>query len=165
LRRDVACAVSGSGQIPTALRPNSSDPGRIFVDVGDAVPAIAQNRALRLFLVADPADKTVPVSQQTGFVAKLRQAGRHVPLLFGEATDPNHHGVVDYARLIVAGCALGKSDEQIAQAVGAISRKNAEYNQRRAKEAGNLAAAATPKREPALDRRAGPPDAPARNRI
>ena len=151
LRRDVACAVSGSG--PLAL-PNGSkndagranlDPGRTYCDVTQRIAEIAQNRALRILLVTDPADKTVPLAQQVGFVDKMRQAGRSVPEFMVEATDKEHHGVVAYAQLIIAGCVLGKTDAEIASAVSTIIKRSAEYNARRQKEASsqsNIAAAA-----------------------
>jgi hypothetical protein len=37
-----------------------------------------------------------------------------VPEFFVEATDELHHGVVSYDQLIMGGCILGKSDEEIA---------------------------------------------------
>ena len=151
LRRDVACAVSGSGPLAS---PNGSkndagranlDPGRTYFDVTQRIAEIAQNRALRILLVTDPADKTVPLAQQVGFVDKMRQAGRSVPEFMVEATDKEHHGVVAYAQLIIAGCVLGKTDAEIASAVSTIIKRSAECNARRQKEASiqsNIAAAA-----------------------
>jgi hypothetical protein len=93
----------------------------------------------------DPADKTVPLAQQTGFVDKMRQMGRLVPEFMVEATDKDHHVVVVYAQLIIAGCVLGKTDAEIASAVSTIIKRSAEYNAHRQKEASiqpNIAAAA-----------------------
>ena len=86
-------------------------------------------------LVTDPSDKRVPIALQTGFVDKMRQAGRQIPQFMVEATDSEHHGVVMYSQLVVAGCVLGKSDAEIAQAVSTIVKRSAEYNMRRAREA------------------------------
>jgi hypothetical protein len=83
--------------------------------VTQSIPLIAQNRSLRLLLVTDPADKKVPIAQQTGFVDKMRQAGCQIPQFFVEATDEDHHGVVIYSQLVAAGCVLGKTDGQIAR--------------------------------------------------
>jgi hypothetical protein len=97
------------------------------------------------FSATDPADKTVPLAQQTGFVDKMRQMGRLVPEFMVEATDKDHHVVVVYAQLIIAGCVLGKTDAEIASAVSTIIKRSAEYNARRQKEASiqsNIAAAA-----------------------
>lgn len=160
LRRDVGCAVSGSGPLapPSGSKNDAGranlDPGRTYFDVTQHVPEIAQNRALRILLVTDPTDKNVPLAQQAGFVDKMRQAGRWVPEFMVEAIDKEHHGVVVYAQLVIAGCVLGKTDAEIASAVATITKRSAEYNARRQKEASiqsNIAAAA----------RQGSQDAPA----
>jgi hypothetical protein len=85
--------------------------------------------------MTDKMDKLVPVVQQTGFVDKLRAAGRRVPQFFIEATDDEHHGAQVYTELVAGGCVLGKSDEEIAIAVGLMVKRNAEYNEMRRKEA------------------------------
>jgi hypothetical protein len=135
VRRDIACAVAGSGPMMTPGSPKITDPGRSFFDVAQKVPQIAQNQSLRLMLVTDPADKRVPIAQQAGFVDKMRQAGRTIPEFMVEATDEEHHGVVVYSELVAAGCVLGKTDAEIAHAVGTIVKRSAEYNARRAREA------------------------------
>jgi hypothetical protein len=135
MRHDIACAVSGSGPLATPGSPRTTDPGRTFFDVTRNIPLLAQNRSLRLLLVTDPADKRVPIALQSGFVDKMRQAGRQVPQFLVEATDEDHHGVVIYSELVVAGCVLGKTDGEIARAVSTIVKRNAEYNERRQKEA------------------------------
>ena len=135
LRHDIACAVSGSGPLATPGSPRTTDPGRTFFDATRNIPLLAQNRSLRLLLVTDPADKRVPIALQSGFVDKMRQAGRQVPQFLVEAIDEDHHGVVMYSELVVAGCVLGKTDAEIARAVGTIVKRSAEYNERRQKEA------------------------------
>ena len=146
LRRDVACAVSGSGPLASPSGSNATrDPGRIYFDPSQHIAEIAQNRALRILVVTDPTDKKVPLAQQAGFVEKMREAGRSVPEFMVEAIDKDHHGVVVYAQLVIAGCVLGKTDAEIASAVSTIIKRNAEYNARRQKEASiqsNIAAAA-----------------------
>jgi hypothetical protein len=156
LRHDIACAVSGSGPLATPGGPKVADPARTFFDVTQGIPQMAQNRSLRLLLVTDPADRKVPIAQQTGFVEKMRQAGRQVPQFFVEATDEDHHGVVMYSELVAAGCILGRSDGEIARAVSTIVKRSAEYNERRQKEANSrpgIAAAAPP---PVADSRPAP---------
>jgi hypothetical protein len=160
MRHDVACAVAGSGPMATGNSKSDAgrgDPGRTFFDVTQRIGQVAQNRGLRILLATDPADKKVPIAQQAGFVDRMRQLGRSVPEFMVQATDENHHGVVVYSRLIVAGCVLGKTDAEIASAVSTLVRRNAEYNARRQKEVFNrsgIAAAAA--RQPALDARATP---------
>jgi hypothetical protein len=135
LRSDVACAVAGSGPLAVPGKPPIADPSRTYFEVSQNVPLLAQNRSLRLFLVTDPADKRVPVAQQTGFVEKMQKAGRQVPQLFVEAIDDDHHGVVVYSELVAAGCALGRPDAEIARAVATVVKRNAEINERKQREA------------------------------
>jgi hypothetical protein len=157
LRHDIACAVSGSGPLATPGSPKITDPGRSYFDVIQNVPLLAQNRSLRVLLVTDPADKKVPIAQQSGFVDKMHRAGREVPQFLVEATDDDHHGVVIYAELVAAGCVLGKTDVEIARAVSTIVKRSAEYNERRQKEANSKPAiAAAVRQQPVLDSRAAP---------
>jgi hypothetical protein len=158
MRHDIGCAVSGSGPLATpGGGPKGGDPARTFFDVTQNIPQLAQNRALRVLLVTDPADKRVPIAMQAAFADKMRQAGRQVPEFMVEATDEEHHGVVAYSELVAAGCVLGKSDQDIARAVNTIVRRSAEYNERRQKEAtakSGIGAAAA--RQPVPDSHAAP---------
>ena len=157
MRHDIACAVAGSGPLAIAGGgPKSADPGRTFFDVTQNIPAIVQNRSLRLLLVTDPEDKRIPIDQQAGFVDKLRQAGRQIPEFFVEATDDDHHGVVIYSELVAAGCVLGKTDGEIARAVSTIVKRSAEYLERRAKEASAKPGIAAAARQPVPDAHAAP---------
>jgi hypothetical protein len=134
-RRDIACAVSGSGRLDDAAAgAKPGDPTHSYFDVARNIAPLVQNRALRIMLVTDPADKYVPLAQQTGFVDKMRQAGHPVPEFMVQATDEGHHGVVAYAQLVAAGCVLGKSDAEIATAVSTMVRRNGEFNARRQRE-------------------------------
>jgi pimeloyl-ACP methyl ester carboxylesterase len=72
LRRDIACAVAGSGPLMSPGGPRIADPARTFFDVTQSIPQLARNPMLRLMLVTDPSDKRVPIAQQTGFVDKMR---------------------------------------------------------------------------------------------
>jgi pimeloyl-ACP methyl ester carboxylesterase len=133
MRRDVGCLISGSGQIVTtrtvALRPG--DPGRTYFDISGKLPLLAQNRALRMMVISDPNDQQVPTArQQAPMVQSLRQAGHLVPHLLVEATDPKHHGVIDYGAIAMGGCVLGRSDADIALAIGTLVRRNADTNRR-----------------------------------
>jgi hypothetical protein len=134
MRRDISCAVSGSGRLAARLETNSTDPMLTPVDPLQFIRPIAQNRSLRFFMVTDPADRTVPAKQQTPFSDKMRRAGRDIPQYFVTATDEYHHGVTGYTELVVAGCVLGKSDADIATAVGTMAKRNAAYNEQRRKE-------------------------------
>jgi hypothetical protein len=134
LRRDISCLVLGSGHFVPAEGQKPSDPGRSYFDVISNIPQLAHNRSMRVFLITDKMDKRVPAAQQIDFGDRLRRAGRQIPQFFVEATDEHHHGVLAYTELVVAGCVLGRSDEEIARAVATIVKRNAEFNQRRRKE-------------------------------
>jgi len=134
MRHDIACAVSGSGRLGIGDGTSSKDPARTLVDPLGFIPSIAQNRSVHFFMVTDSADRTVPAKQQTPFAEKMRRAGRGVPQYFVTATDDYHHGVVAYTRLVTAGCVLGKSDADIATAVGTMVKRNAAFNEQRRKE-------------------------------
>ena len=133
-RRDIACAVSGSGQVVTSHGTDPKDPGRTMLDSLGFVPSIAQNRSLRFIMVTDSADRTVPAKQQASFAEKMHRAGRDIPQYFVAATDDYHHGVVGYTQLVTGGCVLGKSDADIATAVGTLVKRNAAFNAQRRKE-------------------------------
>jgi dienelactone hydrolase len=157
LRRDIACAVLGSGRLVLAESIKSTDdPGRTYFDPTRNISQLAQNRSMRLFLVTDKMDKRVPVAQQTGFIDRLRRAGRQVPQFFVEAIDDNHHGVLAYTELVTAGCVLGRPDDEIVRAVGTIVKRNAEYNERRQKEVNAKAGIVAAARQPAPDFSAAP---------
>jgi hypothetical protein len=150
LRRDIACAALGSGPLVTQSVKNP-DLGRYFFDASQNVSLMAKDRLLRPFVITDKTDKRVPVAQQTGFVDKMRAAGRKVPQLFVEATDDEHHGVQRYTELVAGGCVLGKSDDEIARAVGIVVKRSAEYNEMRRKEAADKTSILAAARPPAPD--------------
>jgi dienelactone hydrolase len=116
LRTDVGCAVIGSGRLfYDKTPPASSDPGRQYFNVADAVPIIAQRRATRILLVTDPLDRKVPEPTQTAFVRMLRQAGGQAEQFLVQAIDDDRHGVTAYSRTAAAACMRGASSEDIAQ--------------------------------------------------
>ena len=134
IRRDIACAVSGSGRLGRSRDIRSEDPARTLVNPLEFISSIAQNRSLRFVMVTDPADLTVPVKEQTLFAEEMHRAGRDIPQYFVTATDDNHHGVTRYTELVTGGCVLGKSDADIATAVGTMIKRNAAFDAQRRKE-------------------------------
>jgi pimeloyl-ACP methyl ester carboxylesterase len=138
IRRDVACAVSGSGRLAVSYSFKAKEPGRNYFEPIDYIAAMAKNPSLRFVMVADKTDEIVAVNQQSGFVAKMRRAGLHIPQFFVAATDDYHHGVVSYTELVAAGCVLGKSDTEIATAVETMDKRAIEFNELRRKETAAL---------------------------
>jgi hypothetical protein len=156
IRRDVVCAVFGSGPMSEPWRGTPTDPARAYFDVSEEVPLLASNRAVRILVVTDSADGKVPLKEQKGFVDKMRQAGRQIPQYFVEATDDYHHGVVAYTQLVAAGCALGKSDGEIATAVSTIAKRNSEFNEQRRKEIAALTKNGIASRQPVANPQVAP---------
>jgi dienelactone hydrolase len=150
-RRDIACAVLGSGRYDAPEAPKSKDPAHTFFDTTDHISQLAQNPSVRLYLVTDKSDKRVPAAQQSGFVDKLRRAGRQVPQFFVEATDDLRHGVLAYTELVTAGCVLDRPENEIARALATLGKRNAEINDRRRKEAGAKASIVAAARQPPPD--------------
>ena len=135
MRHDIACAVAGSGRLGWSVTTGFSDPGRVFFNILQSAPVIAKNSTLRLVLVTDPKDKIVPLAEKTIFVEKMREAGRPISQFFVDASDDDHHSVLDYTRLVMAGCILGKSDGDIATAVNTLVKRSAQLNARKLAEA------------------------------
>jgi hypothetical protein len=156
MRRDIACAVFGSGPMSQPWRGPTTDPARAYFDVDEDVPVLAPNRAMRMFLITDAVDTKVPVKAQKGFADKMQQSGHPIPQFFVEATDDHHHGVVAYTQLVAAGCALGKSDREIAAAVNTIVRRNAEFNDMRRRETAAVARNGIASAHPVGDTRSEP---------
>jgi DNA-binding NarL/FixJ family response regulator len=155
MRGDIGCAVAGSGPHGRTESPDSKVPGRTLFDPFESIPSIVKKPALRLMVVTDPGDQKIPAKQQTGFVEKLRRAGRDIPQFFVTAVDDTHHGVLAYTELVAAGCILGKSDSEIATAVSTVVKRNTEFNELRRKEIAALAKKAIASAQP-RDRRTAP---------
>jgi hypothetical protein len=134
IRRDIACAVSGSGRLAVSFDIKSKEPGRNYFEPIEYISAMAKNPSLRFVMVTDKTDEIVTVNQQSGFLDKMRRAGLRIPQYFVAATDPYHHGVVSYTELVAAGCVLGKSDPDIATAVETLDKRAVAFNEQRRKE-------------------------------
>ena len=139
-RKDVACAVMGSGPLILPDSPHSSDPGRSFFELTPA--KIVQDKLLHPIVISDKTDKRVPVAQQTGYVERARKAGRQIPQFFVTApwtsddiSDDLHHGVMEYTRIATGGCVLGRTDDEIGRAIATLVPRDVDYNERRQKEA------------------------------
>lgn len=93
--------------------------------------------------MTDPQDTKAPAPTQNRFIERFRQAGGQTEQFIVLATDDNHHGVVEYTRLVVAGCMLGRPNADIARAVSTVFKRNTEFSERRKEEAKAKAAAGT----------------------
>lgn len=126
-RRDVACAVLGSGRFNvvesvTAFRqqrglreiPQERLRNANF-DPTDRLASITSDPTRRIFVIGDPEDTRTLFAQQTRFADQLRALGHHAVAIEAIGTGELMHGVT-YLTLPVAGqCARGLDDSGIAQ--------------------------------------------------
>jgi hypothetical protein len=122
-RKDVKCAVSGSGPlelvdqqyaagtrlgfdvVKAAVAANVYDPA---THVGSVVP----RRDRRIFVLGDPLDTEVPYKFQAPFVDRVKAAGHHAMAIAVEGLGAKHHDVVP-ATLPVAGVCLNNASDEI----------------------------------------------------
>ena len=157
LRTDIVCAVSGAGHILTGVVPGGAavEPGRRYFDPSAGIADILRKHpGMRFFFVTDPEDTKATARTQDKFIQLFRQAGGQAEQLVVIATDENRHDVLAYTRLAMAGCVLGKSNADIARAVGTIINRNTEFAERRKEEARAKGAAAV--EQPASNTRGAP---------
>jgi hypothetical protein len=136
-----------------AVRRTPREPGSALSN------SFRQSRTIslvRFIMVTDSADRSVPVKEQTPFAERMHQAGRDIPQYFVTATDDYHHDVVGYTELVTGGCVLGKSDADIATAVGKMVKGNAAYTEQRRKEIALLAQNGIASRQPSSESRPAP---------
>jgi dienelactone hydrolase len=118
-RRDIACAVAGSGVIAVAERvrlhgwPADATGFTDFYDPIDHIDAISRDPGLRIFIVGDPHDANVPFASQRLYFERARAAGLPVNLIEGSAVGSEHHGLNATTRQIAAWCAKGVPTERI----------------------------------------------------
>lgn len=132
-RRDVACAVLGSGAYELAALVHESilDDGRrrdisehdvasVVYDPSRKVAGIARDDRRRVILLADRNDARTPFGQQRRFAAHMREIGHHARLFAIEATGALSHGATVYTLPLAAMCAAGASDDAMRDVVETI---------------------------------------------
>ena len=126
-RRDIACAVMGSGAygVPLAKRGGHistnilGEPGRRYLVPLHRADRIASAPDRRAFVIGDPRDVRTPFPGQREWAEKMQALGHHAVLLEGTARGPEHHGLSATALQVAAMCASGRSDQEIAAQVAA----------------------------------------------
>ena len=146
MRRDIGCLISTSGGLVN--NPGTSrfdDPGKTYFHIEENIRFLTRNRDLRIIVISDPEDRVVPTDKrQTPMVDMLRDEGHKVLHLAVETTDPKRHGALwSYGRVAMAGCARGKTDDEIMTAIDKVVDRNVEFNQRREEEAREKSMSAT----------------------
>jgi hypothetical protein len=129
LRRDIACAVPGSGRLALITEPKRVEtPALERFDPVKMIPSILQNNSARIIVVTDPNDKVVPRRNQSEFVKRFREAGGRIEQFYVESTNKKHHSVSPYATFVVKQCLEQRSPQE-------IERKLERFVERRLKQA------------------------------
>lgn len=160
-RRDVSCAVLGSGVFEHAQFVYDANPhihDRITLsqlehsmyDPSHRVEGVARSPSRRIFVVGDVRDLRTHFDQQERFARALSAAGHHTRTIPVTNIDALHHGSTRYVLPIAALCARNVPDERIIRAAAKESAKMARAEMQKDDEA--LQKAATADEQPARDR-------------
>jgi pimeloyl-ACP methyl ester carboxylesterase len=138
LRKDVRCAVLGSGPLwGRRTRPRGREPALQTFRPEDGIPQIARNRSLRVLVVTDPEDTIVPRKYQDPFVPALIKAGGHARQFYVRLNNPPHHGVQVYSFFVAGACAQDRSDGQIEGGLKRIEARLLAKRPKRERQRGN----------------------------
>lgn len=133
-RRDVSCAVLGSGllsvvEIEHAHRVRAGlplvQPALLHVylfDPTDRLDWIEQQKGRRVFVLGDPSDARTPFQQQKGFAERLTGLGHHAQAIEVAGQGEFGHSVAHHTLPAAAQCARGASDVAIREQVRNASR-------------------------------------------
>ena len=129
MRTDIGCAVAASGAVAVNLRAQLLGYSKDTTGYSDSYDPVAHvkdivNRpGLRIFVLSDRADETVPFKSQEYYVAQLRRRGLapvHIELT---ARGDAHHDLAAFASPALAGCARGRTDSEIEAALKSMDRQ------------------------------------------
>ncbi len=133
-RRDVTCAVLGSGllsvvEIEHAHRVRERlpevKPALLHVylfDPTDRLTWIAHQQNRRVFVLGDPTDTRTPFPQQKSFAERVRGLGHHAVSIEVSGQGELMHGVAHHTLPAAAQCARGASDVAIQTQVAPANR-------------------------------------------
>lgn len=128
-RRDVTCAVFGSGALLLAetvshLRDASGASHitldmlrRLYFDPGERISGIAQQPGRRIFVLGDPIDSRTPFDLQRRFAGRLKSFGHHAVTVEVVARGDAMHNVAHLTLPVAAKCARGIADAEIVQSL------------------------------------------------
>ena len=124
-RRDIVCAVMGSGAYGVPLAKGGGnigtnifgEPGRKYLVPLHRADDIVVSAERRTFVIGDPRDARTPFPGQREWAEKMQALGHHAVLLEAAAQDPEHHGLGDVSLYAAGMCASGRSDKEIADLV------------------------------------------------
>lgn len=127
-RRDIACAVLGSGafeltalQYETFAKAGSkitmAELAKRYYDPSAHIDGIRPDPTRRIFILGDPNDQRTPIDQQIRFHNQIEEAGHHVRFAFVDAKGELDHGTMQSTIPAAGACLNGVSDDRIVQAV------------------------------------------------
>jgi pimeloyl-ACP methyl ester carboxylesterase len=117
-RRDIQCAVLGSGAYDTAT---IRDPGKTFLVPMRQAAEIPAMRDRRIFVVGDPKDTVTPFPLQKAWADKLTSLNHHAVLVEVDARGDKNHGASQQSLAAAGVCAAGKPDTEVIAAAGKVS--------------------------------------------
>ena len=115
LRRDIGCAIPGSGRLALIVQAKQvGTPALKRFDPVKMIPAILQNSsAARIIVLTDPKDKIVPRRNQSEFVERFREAGGQIERFYVKSTSKTHHGLTAYSAFVMGQCVHDASHQDI----------------------------------------------------
>jgi hypothetical protein len=131
LRRDIGCAVIGSGPLAArrSIRSAGTDPLLLPFNPTDRIAAIIRNRPGRILVITDPFDRVVRAENQSVFAHELVRAGGRAEQYYVEAKDRKHHVVTPYAGFALVSCIQGRSEQEIARGLDELTRQRVPLSQ------------------------------------
>lgn len=116
-RKDLGCAVSGSGRLALLVRARQvNDPALRRFDPIRMIPDILRNDTpqRRILVITNSEDKVVHRKHQNMFVDQFIEAGGQIEQYYVQSTnEEKRHGVTPYSIFVTGLCAQGRSYEQI----------------------------------------------------
>ena len=115
LRRDIGCAVPGSGRLALIVEPKHvGAPALKRFDPVKMIPEILRNSSeARIIVLTDPKDKVVPLRNQSEFVKRFREAGGEIERFYVNSTSEKHHGLTAYSAFVMGQCVHDASHQDI----------------------------------------------------
>lgn len=135
-RRDVACAVLGSGAFEVIdihhkiLKAQGSKVTRaqlskLMYDPAAHVNEVPADPQRRVIVIGDTTDTRTPFDQQARYTSSLRERGHHALLIPIEATGDLDHGAAMYTVPTAGGCLTGTPDEKLLRANDGMMKRTA----------------------------------------
>ena len=133
-RRDITCAVLGSGGFETVEgvrswmaqtgkpMPSSEALRRVLYEPFAHMAKVAPAPARRVLVLGDPTDKRTPYYHQARFARELGDRGHHAVAVEVAGRGDLNHGVAHLALPAAAQCARGDRDESIIRLARSVPR-------------------------------------------